>query len=200
MITSYKTLPLGKYLDILDILEDDHTDDVSKRVAVLSILTGKTEDELETMPIMQFAQLSSSSRFLENEIPTLSRPIKHIKAGDYAFNVTTDVKRLSTAQYVDFNSFASDARHKLVEILSCFLIPEGCSYNEGYDIEDVQNCIRENLNVVDAVAISAFFLSSLTQLLAAIQLYSQLQMKLMPRRLKKQMKMNTPANGAGSER
>lgn len=40
-----------------------------------------------------------------------------------------------------------------------FLVPEGKAYNDGYDVLEVQDAIRADLTVLDALALSAFFLT-----------------------------------------
>ena len=50
-----------------------------------------------------------------------------------------------------------DKEHKFVEMLSCFLVPRGKEYNEGYDILDVHNAIREEMSVAEVLALLAFF-------------------------------------------
>ena len=52
MITSYKELPVGKYLELESIVLG-YPDDVERNTLVLSVLTGKTPKELmniHTMP------------------------------------------------------------------------------------------------------------------------------------------------------
>ena len=45
-------------------------------------------------------------------------------------------------------------------MLSCFLVPKGCDYNDGYDIADVHAAIREEMSVAEVLALLAFFFKS----------------------------------------
>ena len=71
---------------------------------------------------------------------------------------TKDFRHIITAQYIDYLSFVKDAERNVPQILSCFLVPKGCKYNEGYDIVEVQQAIRDCMSVADALALAAFFL------------------------------------------
>ena len=48
-------------------------------------------------------------------------------------------------------------------MLSCFLVPRGCDYNDGYDIADVHAAIREEMSVAEVLALLAFFFKSWAQ-------------------------------------
>ena len=50
-------------------------------------------------------------------------------------------------------------------MLSCFLVPRGKEYNEGYDILDVHNAIREEMSVAEVLALLAFFFKSWEKLI-----------------------------------
>ena len=53
----------------------------------------------------------------------------------------------------------------MAELLSCLLVPVGCRYNEGYDILEVQQALKDNLSVTDALSLSAFFLTKFKNLI-----------------------------------
>ena len=53
----------------------------------------------------------------------------------------------------------------MAELLSCLLVPVGCRYNEGYDILEVHQALKDNLSVTDALSLSAFFLSKYKNLI-----------------------------------
>lgn len=160
-IDNYRKLPIGKYQEIVRLCETE-MDEVDRRVKVVAILSGLTEDEVLNLPLPQFTEYSAAARFLDdfcpdNLIPAVSRsyPI-----GGFVLLPVTDMRKITTAQYIDFQTFAKEKEKYFVEMLSCFLVPRGCSYNDGYDIVDVHNAIREELSVAEVLALLAFFFKS----------------------------------------
>lgn len=158
IIDNYHRLPIGKYLDIVNLC-DTEMDDVDRKVKIVAILTGLTDDEVLNLPITEFTECCAKAKFLdkqcpENLIPGVSRsyPI-----GGFVLIPVTDIRKITTAQYIDFKTFEKDKEHKFVEMLSCFLVPRGKEYNEGYDILDVHNAIREEMSVAEVLALLAFF-------------------------------------------
>jgi hypothetical protein len=157
MITNYRDLSIGKYLDIQAAIKEE-AEEIDQMVKVLSILTGKTVDNLMMIPIVEFTELSRKLSFLYESVEPSKRLEKYYKVGDFELVPTIEVPKMVTAQYVDFQSFSKFGDTKIVELMSTILIPKGKKYNDGYDILDVQKAIRENLSVTDVITLSAFFL------------------------------------------
>lgn len=161
MINSYKKLPIGKYLQIVEIVKKEQ-DEVTEQVEIVSVLSGIPEADLLAMSIHDYKALAAQTDFLRkgpaaDAVPKIP---KQYKVGDYILIPAMDSKNITTAQYIDWQSWQKQGDDKMVESLSCLLVPKGCSYCDGYDIEDVQEAIRENFSVMDVVALMAFFLTS----------------------------------------
>lgn len=166
MIDNYADLPLGRYLDIEAVSRDTALEDIDRQVRIIAILSGRTERDLLAAPIAEYADLAAKTAFLARPCPA-GRTARQYIAGDFTLIPTADLTRVTTAQYIDFQTLAPQGDARFVELLSVFLIPKGCAYNEGYDIAEVQAAIREHLSVQDAIALSAFFLTRFTALMRA---------------------------------
>ena len=162
IIQSYRELPLGDYQDILALCKDKSLEELDRQVKILSILTKVDEDTLLNLPIQDFKVLTSRMGFLEKDLPTkVTRLEKSYKIGKFELVPVTDMRKVITAQYIDFQSFhQAGFEDHFVEILSCLLIPKGMKYNQDYDIIEVQDAIRKDLNVYDAASLYAFFIFS----------------------------------------
>lgn len=170
MIDSYKTLPLGKYIDIMQIPRN--LSEVDFNVKVVSILIDKPEDEVLDLPLPEFQKAVAAAQFLA--APVLGKdgrkPYDGKRVADtyilggFKLKLTKEPAKMNVAQYVDFQTFAKgDVLESMPQLLSCVLIPEGKTYNEGYDVAEVHKAIRENLPTSDAYALSAFFLRNFLQ-------------------------------------
>lgn len=177
IIDSYDKLPLGVYLDIVALCEDPDIEEDDRQMSIIALLTGEDEDTLLKLPILDFRRLAEKARFLEEQVPRPAAVPKVIRLGGIDLIPTTKVTKITTAQFVDYQTFAKEGHKRLVEQLSCFLIPAGCEYNEGYDIEDVQTAIRDNLTVTQAQGLAAFFFSRWTRLVGSSLIYSALMVR-----------------------
>lgn len=162
IIQSYRELPIGDYQDILALCKDESLEELDRQVKILSILTKVDEDTLLNLPIQDFKVLTSRMGFLEKDLPTkVTRLEKSYKIGKFELVPVTDMRKVITAQYIDFQSFhQAGFEDHFVEILSCLLVPKGKKYNQDYDIIEVQDAIRKDLNVHDAASLYAFFIFS----------------------------------------
>lgn len=172
-IDNYRDLPVGKYEEIVRLCNEEMTE-VDRKVAILSILTGKTEDEILKLPLPTFTEYSAKSRFLEKEcpenlIPGVSRAY-HL--GGFVLLPVTDIRKITAAQFIDFQEFSKQKETKMVEMLSCFLVPRGMDYGEGYDVLDVHQAIREEMSVAEMLALIAFFFGKFIKSSRRITTYS----------------------------
>jgi len=157
-IDNYRDLPVGKYEEIVRLCEQEMSE-VDRKVAILAVLTGKTEDEILHLPLPTFTEYSKKSRFLERECPDNLIPAvrKSYSLGDFVLVPVTDIRKINAAQYIDFQTFSKEKEKRMVEMLSCFLVPRGMDYNEGYDVLEVHDAIREEMSVAELLALVAFF-------------------------------------------
>lgn len=172
IIDNYRDLPIGKYLDILELSMDESVDALEQQVKTISILTGLTEDEVLALPITKYKELAGKTKFLEKQYDGNLQVAKSYGLAGMELIPVKDISKISTAQYVDFQTFTKEGDKYIVESLSTLLIPKGKKYNEGYEIADIHKAIRENLSVADVLSLSAFFLTLLVKSIKGFRTYS----------------------------
>ena len=185
-IDNYRDLPIGKYEEIVKICDTDLSD-YDRRVKIVSVLSGLTEDEVLKLPLATFTDYSARSRFVEHECPENLIPgvCRSYQMGGFVLLPCTDIRKITAGQYIDFQTFSQDKANKTVELLSCFLIPRGHDYNEGYDILDVHNALREEMSVAEALALLAFFFKGWLMSILDTLSYSARMVKRIKNREKK---------------
>ena len=207
IIDNYRKLPIGKYNEIVKLCETE-MDEVDRKVSIVAILTGLTEDEVLALPITDFTECCAKAKFIdlpcpETLIPSVS---KSYPVGGFNLVPVTDMRKVTTAQYIDFITFSKDKEHNIVEMLSCFLVPKGMDYNEGYDILDVHNAIKEEMSVAEVIALLAFFFGSWTRSINSTLSSSERMARRVKDKGKRQMMMERIAelrstiSGGGSPR
>ena len=170
-------ITMEKYYNIKDILDDETDDDITKNVKLVAVITGKDEDEVWNMDMAEAGEYISRLQFL-NKFELPKNPNMKIKLPNYDLVVIKDLSKINVAQYVDFQNFVKlPLREGMEKILSIFLIPEGCKYNDGYDIIDVQKEIRENLSFRVAEGLLSFFIEKYGELLIHSLVYCRRQIR-----------------------
>jgi len=183
MITSYETLPVGKYLAICEATENIQ-DASARNEAIVAILNGITTDELQGWLVQDVVKAIGEASFLLSQ-PQKRGLAKGYNVGGFTLVPCTDMRKMTTAQFTDYKELGkrckdiSDPR-----MLSCLLVPKGHKYCDDYDADDVTDAIREQMCVLDALALSAFFLDSQRKYARAI-LFSSLNRLRRMKRMRK---------------
>lgn len=173
----WDNITIEKYYKIKDILDDEVDDDITKNVKLVAVITGKDEQEVWSMDMAEAGDYISKLTFL-NKFELPKNPNMKIKLPNYDLVVIKDLTKINVAQYVDFQNFVKmPMKEGMEKILSIFLIPEGCKYNDGYDIIDVQKEIRENLSFRVAEGLLSFFMEKYGTLLIRSLVYCRKQVR-----------------------
>lgn len=165
MIT-LNNLTVKQVMDIKNITAED---ELEKALQIVSIIF---KCDAEEIPFNEFqAKLKTID---------LSQPIEKVKVKKtYRINNTTykldKSLNISTGQYVDYVNYMKTG--DLTKILSVFLIPEGHTYNDGYDMFKVMKDMEE-ISYPNATSIGFFFLR-------LFRIYIKLFLPFLTRKLKK---------------
>ena len=203
IIDNYRSLPIGKYLEICELSRDESVDALEQQVKTISILTGLSEDEVLALPIMEYKELAGKTKFLEKEYDGNLMVAKSYALNGIVLIPVKDIMKINVAQYVDYQTFSREGEKCVVEMLSTMLIPKGKKYNDGYEIADVHKAIRENLSVADVLSLSAFFLKMWVKSIKDFQIFLAKEIQKIPNKemrnkLMKQMEeIHSKTNGDG---
>lgn len=171
IIDNYRDLPIGMYLDICEIDRREDIEELHKQVQILSLLTGEAEEDIYNLPLEEYKVLAAKSNYLRNPYEGEILMAKSYKVGAFNLIPVEDFRKITTAQYIDFQTFSKEGEKRVVELLSTMLIPKGSKYNQGYDVIEVQKAIREELSVADALTLFAFFFVAYRQLIKDSLIY-----------------------------
>lgn len=132
---NWDSITYSEFEQLVQILASDIPEHY-KTVNLISLLSGWSIDELEDLPVTVFQSLIPALDFL-NEMP---KEIKH--KNEYEVNgrkyiLQADVDKICTAQFLDYTNYVKEENISVTKLASVFLIPEGCKYGEGYDINQV---------------------------------------------------------------
>lgn len=161
-INSWSECSVSDYFRLREITSDDLMEPADKEVAVISVLSGLSEDEIWGLSITDFKELQSKTLWTSTPV---MRPLDKIRFRNIEINgekyaVETDITKFTVAQYIDFQTFWQKKHEEqyISSILACFIIPKGKDYADGYDINKLKDDIMYCLDIQTAYEIMSFFL------------------------------------------
>lgn len=129
------------------------------------------------MPYVQVLNYINKLDFLKE--PYKSKyPKKEYKIGDYIYRPVLDLTKVTTAQYIDFQTFLGMQDYK--HMLNCLFIKEGESYGES----DNSKFLWENLTLDVYSDVLFFFRKLLGTLTKDTLIYSEKTMRRLLKRTK----------------
>ena len=154
---SWDTLPIGKYEEIKEIIRSGSED---MDIEILAVLCGCDVNEILNSPVSDVMALRTQAQFLNTKLKVRDRlRFSSIKIDGVKYNVHTNFKDITTAQYIDFQTFYKDYEKNYCNVLATFIIPDGHKYNDGYDALETAELFREKLSVEVAENACFFFAS-----------------------------------------
>lgn len=130
--------------------------------------------EAENIPITELNGYLTQLEFLKKEIPTVSLKKTYTLNGR-VYNSNCDLTKITTGQFIDYTNYLK-ANGKYNQFLSVFFIPEGCEYNTGYDMLQVQEDLKQ-LPIIIVKSACDFFTRQLTVFLSLFQHYLEKDIK-----------------------
>ena len=113
-----QNITIRQYQLINQIVKSDK-DELDKEIAIASIITGKSEDDILSMPLPQVKELFSYAKL--NEAESNLKVNKYVYLKGKVYVGLTDLDKLTTGNYVDLKNFGKDDfignLHNLLAIL-----------------------------------------------------------------------------------
>lgn len=154
---SWKDITIEVYNKIKELKTDENIEDnlLDINVKLLSILCDVDEDTITDLPITDFSNLVSKTEFLK-DMPKYTIESTY-KVGDRVFDVQTNLRAMTTAQFIDFQTLVKEQDKNLSNLLACFMLPKGKKYGEDYDIIEVAEYLKKNMSIATARSVMFFF-------------------------------------------
>ena len=160
---TWKDITLRQFNKIQDLLQeiDEYT-----TLNIIDVIYDVDSANLPAMEVMN--KYAHSLDFLTTTIPTNEKLQETYTINQREYNSNINLTQMTTAQFVDYQNYAKDNPVDISKCLSVFIIPKGHTYNDGYDLKQVQDDIKD----LDMVTINtlAFFFKKLYILLLEITL------------------------------
>lgn len=115
-------ITVKQYYDIISILDDDP---VVVNESLIKLLFNK---EMGDLPLIELQYYLNELKFLQEDCPDVKLQ-KSYTIKDMVFKPMLDLRKLTTAQFIDYQEFTKRNDHK--HILNCLLIKDGEKYGDN---------------------------------------------------------------------
>lgn len=192
----WEDITINDYKEIVNITQKELDSDLEKSISILAILCECTEDDLYSMNANKLYKLLYEIEWVKQPYKfNHNWSSKHITINGIKYDVVVDINKFTVAQYADLQVYwdKRDDIDYMAKLLTLFIIPNGKTYNNGYDIVQLANIIEDNVSINDFNSICFFFLKSCLIFIKASLLFSnwelmKLMMKEKDKEKKKQLK------------
>lgn len=175
----WEDITINDYKEIINITQKELDSDLEKSISILAILCECTEDDLYSMNANKLYKLLSEIEWVKQPYKfNHNWSSKHITINGIKYDVVVDINKFTVAQYADLQVYwdKRDDIDYMAKLLTLFIIPNGKTYNNDYDIVQLANIIEDNVSINDFNSICFFFLKSCLIFIKASLLFSNWQM------------------------
>lgn len=120
----WNELTLWQYQQIMPILTNPNKDwtELDKEVKLLTIVTGLTEYQIDSLGVKELKELRSELAFLDE--PIEGQPVDYIKTNGKQYRINYDIKNMPFARYIESKVFSKDTVANLHKIAASMVIPQ----------------------------------------------------------------------------
>ena len=156
---TWKDITLRQFNKIQDLLQeiDEYT-----TLNIIDVLYDVDSADMPAMEVMN--KYAHSLDFLMTTIPTNEKLKDTYTINQREYNSNINLTQMTTAQFVDYQNYSKENPVDISKCLSVFIIPKGHTYNDGYDLKQVQDDIKD-LDMVTINTLAFFFKKSFVLLL-----------------------------------
>lgn len=175
-ITTWEDITLDQYLQIYQLVDVEGMDEMVY-AELLKVVCG---EEVEDLTLPEYKKMFKHLDFLKGKMPEVKAKKEYILKGN-KYQCDLDMTKITGSQYLDYVNYIKENKgvENFAKIVSVFLIPKGCKYNDGYDIDELIELIESEMKIIDVNAISFFLQRQYTVYISTLTVYSIQTMKKM---------------------
>ena len=120
----WNELTLWQYQQIMPIITNPEKDwtELDKEVKLLCIITGMTEQQIDSLSIEDLKELRKELSFLDE--PIEGKPVDFIVINGRRYRMNYDIKNMPAARYIESKVFSKDTLANLHKIAASMVIPQ----------------------------------------------------------------------------
>jgi hypothetical protein len=120
----WNNLTLWQYQQLMPIITNPNKDwtELDKEVKLLSVITGLTEYQIDSLTIEDLKELRKDLAFLDE--PIEGKPVDFIVINGRRYRMNYDIKNMPAARYIESKVFSKDTLANLHKIAASMVIPQ----------------------------------------------------------------------------
>lgn len=175
---NWKNITLKQWEELDRLSKQKFEDDILYTSEIIKVVFN-IEDPLNMTP-QEFQKYVEELSFMKDPIPE-AKLCNTYNINGTKYNFKGNIYEITMGALMDWRKYSTEQEIDYAQCLSVFMIPEGCKYNEGYDIDKAIEDIR-CLPITDVLKVFTFFQAALKLSMQILIDYFQ--------RLTKQTKMS----------
>lgn len=167
---TWNDISLKQYNELVNV--DTTQDPIDYAAEVIRIVFDI--DDPFSLSMQEFNKYSEMIKFIGDKVPDVK--LKDVyKVNNKEYVLDGNVFEWSMSQLIDFRKYS--ATTNLTDIVSCYIIPKGHKYNDGYEMEEVLKDIN-CLPITDILKMQSFFVQGAWMSINIMVDYLQSQLKM----------------------
>ena len=120
----WNNLTLWQYQQLMPIITNPDKDwtELDKEVKLLCVITGMTEQQIDSLAIEDLKELRKELAFLDEAIE--GKPVDFIVINGRRYRMNYDIKNMPAARYIESKVFSKDTLANLHKIAASMVIPQ----------------------------------------------------------------------------
>lgn len=121
---SWENITVFQWQQIVEALKKvtSETQDFDIDTLIASIVTGKTEAQIDSLPLDEVRSLFVKTKFVNEELKP--KPLKYISVNGRRYRCIYDVRKIPAARYIETKHFGNDVPGNLHRIAACMVMPQ----------------------------------------------------------------------------
>lgn len=174
--TSWQDVNIRKFEKLTKIDKENPNADFE----MISILCDLDLDVVEHLNVKDYGMILNKLAWTAIP-PAKHKPSKQLLVNERVINITLSHEEMTAAQFLDYKTILSteDIDRKTARLCACFMIPDGHTYNDGYNANEWIDFLNENISVVEVQSYTDFFMLVFNSFATAFLTYSIKEAKKM---------------------
>lgn len=170
---NWKNITLKQWEELDRLSKQKFDDDILYTSEIIKVVFN-IEDPLSMTP-QEFQKYVAELSFMKDPIPE-AKLCNSYNINGTKYNFKGNIYEITMGALMDWRKYSTEQEIDYAQCLSVFMIPEGCKYNECYDIDKAIEDIR-CLPITDVLKVYTFFQTALKLSMEILIDYFQRLMK-----------------------
>jgi hypothetical protein len=171
-VYTWDDVSVWQYQRLMELYSEQGNTDLDILVRTVSIVTGMTEHEVDSLPLSTLNELGSAMAFTSTKVEP--RAVNHFTAGGNRYRFIYDVRAMPAARYIESSVYSADTLGNLHRIAASMAMPQSRTlWGLGPWADDKYDAARHADYAQDMLA------APITAVLGSVLFFCEVYLRLM---------------------